>query len=221
MSLFYDNPSENKNIRYEEEDNDSFKEREKKTEIETFLRDVCAHAEVTQSTQEEALRYYKKIYKILKVDQIRLNQTEKRIIMAYSLYETLARLKIPRTANEIAYFTECTTTSLFKIESRLKLSSTFSDPADFVSRFGSYLNLSYQDIRIIRRMTKNMYWMGDAKPNSIVAIAIQLYCEKNNIRISLKEICEKCDISLANMYALLRRIKIQHADKIKSLLCMI
>ena len=139
-------------------------------------------------------------------------------ILAYALYEVLSRLNISRTACEISYFTGCATSTLFAIESCLSLTDTLTRANDFVNRYGIDLNMRHCDIRRVEKIVKELEWLGNVKPNCLVAIAFYTYCKHNSIPHSVKEICEKCDISLTNMYSLLRKIKKSHNDKMENIL---
>jgi transcription initiation factor TFIIIB Brf1 subunit/transcription initiation factor TFIIB len=133
---------------------------------------------------------------------------------SYALYETLSRNQISRTVQEIEFFTNCKSSKLWAVESALNIKETLNHPLDYVERFCRLLDFKYHDIKIINGIVGNMFGWGGVRPQCVVAVVIFLYCKETKNKLSLVKICEICDVSSTNIYAIIRRMKAQYREKV-------
>ena len=190
------------------------KMREEEDPVCKFLLDVAAHAEIPKSVISYAMSYLKKIQYQLMWHEPRFSD---KTLASYALYETLSRNSISRTAEEIAFFTQCKLTKLWAVESALNLKDTLNHPLDYVERFCTLLDLEFQEMKTIRGIVGNMFGWGGIRPQCVVAVVIYLYCKELNKKLSLVKICEMCDVSSTNIYAIIRKMKKPYVEKISLL----
>lgn len=184
---------------------------ERNDPIRTFLLDVAAHAEIPQSIVEYSMSYYNKIKRQLQNHQPKFSE---QVLASYALYETLSRNNISRSVQEIEFFTSCKATKLWSVESALNLKETLNHPLDYVERFCNALEIKYQDVKIIKGIVGNMFGLGGIRPQCVVAVVIYLYHKETKNKLPLLKICEICNVSSTNIYAIIRRMKKQYAGKI-------
>lgn len=183
------------------------------SEINKFLQDVGAHANIPQSLLQYAECYFQKIKKQLDG----MKKFKDKEMASYALLETLSRHKVPRPAQEISFFTTTETTKLFAVETALNIRETLSHPLDYSDRFCALLGLSFWDSKMIKGIVFNMFGLGNVRPQTVVALVIYLYCIEKNISMSLTEICEVCSVSSTNIYKLSRNLKEPYKSKISLL----
>jgi transcription initiation factor TFIIIB Brf1 subunit/transcription initiation factor TFIIB len=179
-----------------------------------FLRDVCSNAFIS----ENIIYYSYTYFKHLKKDQSIISKKFADIAIAsFALYETLSRHKNAYTAKEIAYYTGTPCTTLWKIENCLHVTEMLNNPQDFVERYCSSLEIDFYPTKIIKGITGNMYGLGDIRPSCVVAAVIYLYCKEIDEAISMKKICEVCDVSTGNIYKIINRLDKMYKDNISLL----
>jgi transcription initiation factor TFIIIB Brf1 subunit/transcription initiation factor TFIIB len=169
-----------------------------------FMKDVCANASIPNCLISYAFDYFK----LLKSDMVLKGKRFKdEWLASYALYETLSRHKIPRTVNEMEYFTGVPMQTFWNIESCLSFNDTLNDSQDFVARFCTLLNISYLNAKCIESIVGKMKDVGEIRSSSIVAGVIYLYCRETACKINLKTICEVCAVSTGNMYKIIQKIE--------------
>ncbi len=187
---------------------------EKEGLIVNFLLDVAAQAHIPQFIVDRSGTYFKKIKVQLAKKKIVFKDTA---IASYALYETLSINNIPRTAREIEVYTQCEKSTLWAIESALNLRDTLNHPLDYVERFCTLLYLDFHEMKIIKGIVFNMFGFGAIRPQCVVAVVIYLFCKENKRKISLTQICEVCDVSTTNIYAITRKMDKRYVEKISLL----
>jgi transcription initiation factor TFIIIB Brf1 subunit/transcription initiation factor TFIIB len=187
-------------------------------EISQFLQNVGAHGNIPQSVLTYTMSYFKKIKKQL----VGKKKFKDKDLASYALLETLCRHKIPRTVIEISYLTQTDTNKLFSIETALNINETLSHPQDYSDRFCTLLGLSFCDSKIIKKIVLNMCHLGNAnaRPQTIVALVVYLYCKEKDIIMPLTKICEICSVSSANIYKLARNVQEPYKSKITLMLIL-
>lgn len=179
-----------------------------------FLLDVAAHAEIQRFIIDSSLSYFHKIKIQLQEHKPRFTDL---VLASYALYETLSRNHISRTAQEIEFFTQIKLAKLWAVESALNLKDTLNHPLDYVERFCSLLDIEFHEMKIIRGIVGNMFGLGGIRPQCVVAVVIYLRCKETKQKMSLVKICEACDVSSTNIYAIVRKMKKQYSEKISLL----
>lgn len=182
--------------------------------IISFLLDVAAHAHIPQFIIDYSISYWKKIKIQLKGHRPRITD---RTLASYALYETLCRNNLPRTVQEIECITLCKRAKLFAVESALNLQDAANHPLDYVERFCSLLDIDFYEMKIIRGIVGNMFGLGGIRPQCVVAVVIFLHCKETNKDLQITKICEVCDVSSTNIYAIVRKMKKMYSNNVSLL----
>jgi transcription initiation factor TFIIIB Brf1 subunit/transcription initiation factor TFIIB len=182
--------------------------------IYIFLKDACENASISYNMISYSISYFK----LLKKDEtIKEKKFSDVAIASYALYETLCRHHIPRTAQEIEYFTNIPCSIFWKIEACLEFTETLHNPQDYVERYCALLNMTYYETRMIRGIVGNLYGMGDIKPSCLIACVIYLYCKEIGKKMTRKNICEVCFVSTGNITKLTKKLRIDFVQQISLL----
>jgi transcription initiation factor TFIIIB Brf1 subunit/transcription initiation factor TFIIB len=180
-----------------------------------FLKDVCGNAFIANNIIYYSYNYYTKLKKDPSVIEKKFKDS---IVASYALYETLCRHGNAFTAKEIAYFTGTPCNYLWKVENCLHVTETLNNPQDFVDRYCAMLTIDFYTSKIIKGIVGNMYGLGDIRPACVVAAVIYLYCcKEKNMQLTMKEICEVCDVSSGNIFKICKRLFPTYRNKISLL----
>jgi transcription initiation factor TFIIIB Brf1 subunit/transcription initiation factor TFIIB len=161
-----------------------------------FLRDIGSHAEISGCIISRSLSYFEKIQQQLENHKPKFKWRE---LAGYALYEVLSREGASRTKREIGYFTGCPPAKLFDIESALSLEDTLENASDYVARFCIELEMSYAEASQIRAHLTSKHFFDGITAQCGAAAAIYWYCRDNKKNMTLKRICQICDVSPANI----------------------
>jgi len=123
-------------------------------------------------------------------------------LIASCLYYACLINKIPRSTKEIAKMFKMDQNVLTKGNARfqelLKINVESSNADDFISRFGSNLNMNWVDINFCKALTskiEDLEIVSENAPTSVAASAIYFYAYYKEIDINKKYISETCDVS--------------------------
>jgi len=123
-------------------------------------------------------------------------------LIASCLYFACHINNVPRSTKEIAKMFKLDHDILTKGNSRfqelLKINVEAPNAFDFISRFGSNLNMNWSDIdkcKILTKKIENMEIVSENAPTSVAASAIYFYIYYNDFDINKKHISEVCDVS--------------------------
>jgi len=123
-------------------------------------------------------------------------------LIASCLYYACLINKVPRSTKEIAKMFKMKHDVLTKGNARfqelLKINVESSNPDDYISRFGSNLNMNWEDINKCKKLTtkiEEMEIVSENAPTSVAASAIYFYIFYNEFDINKKHISEVCDVS--------------------------
>ena len=123
-------------------------------------------------------------------------------LIASCLYYACLINKIPRSTKEIAKMFKMDQNVLTKGNARfqelLKINVESSNADDFISRFGSNLNMDWNDIHECKTLTKkieDMEIVSENAPTSVAASAIYFYAFYKDLDLNKKHISETCDVS--------------------------
>jgi transcription initiation factor TFIIIB Brf1 subunit/transcription initiation factor TFIIB len=188
-------PLQAKTLMEEEEGSD-----ERKTKY--FFLDICSNAHIPPNIATLSTNYYKKLQKKLAG---RVPKFKNKQIAAYALYETLSNEGISRSVQEVSYYTDCTESKIWAVESVLNIEKTLSSPLDFVERYCVELGLNYSDILKIKQYLDGNNALKYTRPQCAVAVAIYTYCKQQSNKILLKDISKICSVSTANIHSLMRK----------------
>lgn len=123
-------------------------------------------------------------------------------LIASCIYHSCLINKVPRSSKEIAKMFNISPVVLNKGNSRfqtlLQINVTSSCPEDFISRFGSHLNMNIKDIdkckKLVTFLEKNEI-MNDNSPTSSAAGILYYYSMKNDLGFTKKQFAEICGVS--------------------------
>jgi transcription initiation factor TFIIIB Brf1 subunit/transcription initiation factor TFIIB len=175
-----------------------------------YIRDVGDRACISANIVLHAENYYEKIKATL------LPKFRKKTIATYALYESLNAFEVPRMAAEIEHYSGVSMKHIWDVESSLSLENSLNDPINYVHRYCVLLNFSY-----VEQLTvKNTVWsiqclpLGNLRCNCLVAVIIYLFCKEEKKKITLRKICETCNISATSVHRVIRQFS-NHIAKLQ------
>ena len=146
---------------------------------------------------DEAKILYKKL------NEKRVSRGEnKEGIIASCIYFACMTNGTPRSTKEIADMFSIQQSVLTKGNARfqnlLKMNVKCSSSDDFIARFASRLNMSYDDILQCKKLAKkldDLDVVSENSPTSIAAGAIQMYVQLKKLSITKTQIAQECNVS--------------------------
>ncbi len=152
---------------------------------------------IPQKVIEDAKIFYKKTAekKISRGDN-------KAGLIASCIYHACLINNVPRSSKEIAKMFNLSHVVLNKGNARfqqlLQINVISSSPDDFISRFGSKINMKSNDIdnckKLIKFLEKNEI-LNDNSPTSSAAGILYYYSMDNNLKFTKKQFSEICSVS--------------------------
>lgn len=143
----------------------------------------------------------KVLYKKVSEKKISRGDNKEGLIASCVYYACLLN-KVPRSTKEIARMFHIDPNVLTKGNARfqnlLKLNIDCSGSDDFVCRFGSKLNMDWDDIQRCKELAKqldDLEIVSENAPTSVAAGTIFYYCTVKEISFTKKEIAEVCEVS--------------------------
>lgn len=97
-----------------------------------------------------------------------------------------------------------------RFQSLLQLNVDSTGPEDFISRFGSKLNMNCNDIQKCRELAKKLDELeivSENAPTSVAAGTLFYYCMANDIDYNKKQIAEICDVSEVTITKCYKRLQ--------------
>ena len=123
-------------------------------------------------------------------------------LIASCIYYACLINKIPRSPKEVAKIFHIDPNILTKGNARfqglLQINIESSNPDDYIPRFGSKLNLNYNDIQKCKNFTKNLdesEILSENTQTSVAAGALYYYCINKNLEYTKKQIADVCGVS--------------------------
>lgn len=143
----------------------------------------------------------KVLYKKVSEKKISRGDNKEGLIASCIYYACLLN-KVPRSTKEIARMFHIDPNVLTKGNARfqdlLKLNVECTGSDDFVCRFGSKLNMDWNDIQKCKDLSKrldDLEIVSENAPTSVAAGTIFYYCMNNSIDFTKKQIAEVCEVS--------------------------
>jgi len=154
-----------------------------------------------QGIQNKILDDAKVLYKKASEKKISRGDNKEGLIASCVYYACLLN-KVPRSTKEIARMFHIDPNVLTKGNARfqdlLKMNVDCTGPDDFVCRFGSKLNMDWNDIQKCKDLAKkldDLEIVSENAPTSVAAGTIFYYCMTHTIEFSKKQIAEVCEVS--------------------------
>jgi transcription initiation factor TFIIIB Brf1 subunit/transcription initiation factor TFIIB len=183
-------------VRYAEVDNLSYKK-------ETFLKDVCDRAQISNGVIYDTLAYVQKVTDHLSSVSKRFQIEE---IVAYALYHTLNVHNSSRTITDIARYSGVPQSRLWAIESSIPTTASAA-VENMIDGFCASLGIAYFHTSIIRKnIINNMDELEALHPGTITSAIIYIYSKKVLLNLTMKKICEVCQVSSPNVHKTVRRL---------------
>ena len=139
-------------------------------------------------------------------------------LIASCIYYACLMNKLPRSPKEVARMFHIDPNILTKgntrFQSLLQMNVDSSTPDEYIARFGSKLNMSYQDIQKCKLFAKKLDELeivSENSPTSVAAGAIYYYCLENKIDFSKKNIADVCEVSEVTITKCYKRLQ-KHKD---------
>ena len=183
------------------------------------IRDILEHMRLPELAVQESEALFRQFGKTLS-----LSIKKSPELLAYSIYEALNRLGIPRAPDEIAFFSEVETADLLKIEKKLAGVTTYCEPALFTTRICGEMELPFTMIKTVHRVVRMLAVYSHFRPECLTAAALLLYLEVPSLckntkqtreRLTLSYICLYCNVAAVSVTNLLKRIKKTHIQNVE------
>lgn len=169
-----------------------------------FIRDVGENACIPANVICYAENYYEKI-KIKLSPKFKTNT-----VAAYALYESLNKFEVPRMAEEMEHYSGVKMQHIWQVETSLSLETPLHNPKNYVSHYCNLLNLCYADQVVVCDAVDCINQdnsLGNLRCNCLVGVVIYLFCKEKKKKVTLKKICEKCDISATSIHRVVRQLR--------------
>lgn len=177
---------------------------------------------LNQGIPQKVLEDSKVLYKTASEKKISRGDNKDGLI-ASCLYFACLMNKVPRSTKEIARMFDIDPNVLTKGNARfqtlLKINFEPSNAYDFISRFGSRLNMDWNDIQRCKEWTKRMDDMeivSENAPTSVAAGSLYFYCVCNEIDFTKKQIADVCEVSEVTITKCYKRLVKYKAEIIGS-----
>lgn len=139
-------------------------------------------------------------------------------LIASCIYFACLLNKVPRSPKEVSRMFNIDLNVLTKgnarFQSLLQINVEASDAEDFISRFGSKLNMDYGDIQQCKELAKRLDELeivSENSPTSVAAGTLYYYCMYRDIDYSKKQIADICEVSEVTITKCYKRlVKYKH-----------
>ena len=179
--------------------------------------------EITKKILEDAKFLYKK------AREKRISRGAKKDgLIASCIYQMCKENNVPRTVSEVARMFNIRkgvlTRGISLLQSILKLKADCSGPEHFIARFGSKLNMNYDDIQKCKEFTSQIDGLSivsEHAPTSVAAGTLYYYCIAAHIDTNKKKIaqaCEVCEGTITKCYKKLNQSRTS-IDEILNAVC--
>lgn len=135
-------------------------------------------------------------------------------LIASCIYYACLINKLPRSPKEVARMFHIDPNVLTKGNARfqilLQINVDSSNPDDYVTRFGSRLNMNYLDVQKCKEFAKKideLEIVSENAPTSVAAGALYYYCMDNELDFSKKQIAEICEVSEVTITKCYKRLQ--------------
>lgn len=163
--------------------------------------DRLANNTTNQGIPSKVLDDAKVLYKRASEKKISRGDNKEGLI-ASCIYNACLINKLPRSHKEIARMFHIDANVLTKGNARfqtlLHINVDSSNPDDYIARFGSRLNMDYNDIQACKKFAQQLDELeivSENAPTSVAAGALYYYCTKKELDVSKKQIAEICEVS--------------------------
>lgn len=181
--------------------------------------EVLTGAGISEGISAKIIEDSKILFKEASQKKISRGDNKEGLVAACMHYACLMN-KVPRSTKEIAKMFNISANILTKGNARfqelLKINVDCSNAEDFISRFGSNLNMNWDDINNCKKLTKiieEYEIVSENAPTSIAAGTIYFYCFNKDIDHNKKHISEICGVSEVTITKCFKKLQ-QYKNKI-------
>ena len=135
-------------------------------------------------------------------------------LIASCIYYACLMNKLPRSPKEVARMFHIDPNVLTKGNARfqtlLQMNVESSDPRDYIARFGSHLQMNFQDVAKCKELAQKLDELeivSENSPTSVAAGAIYYYCVTNELDFTKKQIADVCDVSEVTITKCFKRLQ--------------
>jgi transcription initiation factor TFIIB len=186
------------------------------------LETATSNHGIPQKVIDDAKIFYKK------TAEKKISRGEnKEGLIASCIYHSCLINDVPRSSKEIAKIFNITHVTLNKGNARfqqlLQINVLSSNPEDFISRFGSKLNMHKNDIENCKKLISFLEQkeiLSDNSPTSSAAGILYYYSQENNLNFTKKQfsdICSVSEVTIVKCYKYILKYK-KHIDQNKELI---
>lgn len=168
-------------------------------EMSIYLEDLVQNAHIYRGIIQPTLFIFH-ITKSVK----ELKNFKSKEILCYCLFNELQKNGVGRSMKEIAYFGGVESAKIWKLMKQLNNSEEL-DPSQLLSRVCDDSNIPYSFIPQIEIILDEMDGMTSAKPETRVAAAIALCCERKSFNFNSKDVCKSSGVKWPSVKALCRK----------------
>lgn len=175
--------------------------------------EILSNAGISQGISAKIIEDSKILFK--EASQMKISRGDNKDgLVAACMYYACIINKVPRSTKEIAKMFKLDPNILTKGNARfqelLKINVDCSSADDFISRFGSNLNMNWEDIQKCKKLTsiiEDLEIVSENAPTSVAAGTIYFYCHYNEIDFSKKQISEVCGVSEVTITKCFKRLQ--------------
>ena len=150
-------------------------ESSKTKKIQSFLADVCEHMHVPSLVLNNAVDKFKLLREYFSTVNKKFKDDE---IAAYTLYESLNEHKVPRSAQDVQYYTGISCNALWNIEKHLPSSAAVVKAEDLMDPICKELEIAFYHVSMMKNIAQNITGLGSVLPQSTCAVIIYLFSKK-------------------------------------------
>lgn len=180
--------------------------------------DRLSNNTTNQGIPSKVLDDAKMLYKQASEKKISRGDNKEGLIASCIYYACLIN-KLPRSHKEIARMFHIDPNILTKGNARfqtlLHINVDSSNPDDYIARFGSKLNMNYNDLqacKLFAAQLDKLEIVSENAPTSVAAGALYYYCMNKKINVTKKQIAEACEVSEVTITKCYKRLS-KHKDQ--------
>jgi transcription initiation factor TFIIIB Brf1 subunit/transcription initiation factor TFIIB len=171
--------------------------------MKTFLDDLCDRAHISNGVKYDTLTFAHKVKNHLSKMSKRFQIEE---IVAYALYYTLNIHNSSRSVVDIARYSGVLQSRLWDIESSIPTTAA-TVVENLVDGYCTSLGIAYFHTSIIRKnIINNMDELEALHPQTIISAVVYIYSKKVQLNLTMKHICDICQVSSPNVHKIVRRL---------------
>ena len=160
-----------------------------------LLSEICENLNICSSVKSEILKTF--------LRACQQHHKNKDILIAFAIFDTLRILKMPDRLRDIELSTGIDRKHFLRVNNSENTATETNNTTASLEIYCVLLGLSYEAKKKIESFCNELMGLCSNSTNCILATVILLYCTEHKIEMTLKKICEVCDVSCESV----RRLK--------------